>query len=76
LADEPTGALDSVNSESVMRLLRDLCRRGAAGVVVTHEASLASWADRVIFLRDGRLVDQTAMPAGPESILTAGSTPS
>ena len=69
LADEPTGALDSVNSEAVMRLLRDVTRRGAAGVVVTHEAQLASWADRVVFLRDGRIVDQTATPAGPESLL-------
>ncbi len=69
LADEPTGALDSVNSESVMRLLRDECRAGAAGVVVTHEAHLASWADRVVFLRDGHLVDQTGGAAGPESLL-------
>ena len=38
LADEPTGALDSVNGEAVMRLLRSVCSRGAAGVVVTHEA--------------------------------------
>jgi putative ABC transport system ATP-binding protein len=69
LADEPTGALDSVNSEAVMRLLRGVCARGAAGVVVTHEAQLASWANRVVFLRDGRLIDQTAPPAGPESLL-------
>ena len=72
LADEPTGALDSVNSEAVMRLLRDACHRGAAGVVVTHEAHLASWADRVIFLRDGRLVDQTNSAPGPESLLASG----
>src|SRR5262245_40245738 len=72
VADEPTGALDSVNSESVMRLLRDICRRGAAGVVVTHDAQLASWADRVIFLRDGRVVDQTRPPSGPESLLVTG----
>jgi putative ABC transport system ATP-binding protein len=72
LADEPTGALDSVNSEAVMRLLRDACHRGAAGVVVTHEAHLASWADRVVFLRDGRLVDQTNAAPGPESLLASG----
>jgi putative ABC transport system ATP-binding protein len=71
LADEPTGALDSVNGESVMRLLRAATRRGVAGVVVTHEAQLASWADRVVFLRDGRVVDQTAAPPGPESFLAA-----
>jgi putative ABC transport system ATP-binding protein len=72
LADEPTGALDSVNGEGVMRLLRAATHRGVAGVVVTHEAQLASWADRVVFLRDGRVVDQTAAAAGPESLLAAG----
>jgi putative ABC transport system ATP-binding protein len=70
LADEPTGALDSVNGESVMRLLRAACKRGVAGVMVTHDAHLASWADRVVFLRDGRMVDQTIRPPGPESLLT------
>jgi putative ABC transport system ATP-binding protein len=60
LADEPTGALDSVNGEGVMRLLRAACQQGAAGVVVTHDAQLAAWADRVVFLRDGRVVDQTS----------------
>jgi putative ABC transport system ATP-binding protein len=72
LADEPTGALDSVNGEGVMRLLRAATHRGVAGVVVTHEAQLASWADRVVFLRDGLVVDQTAAPPGPESLLAAG----
>ncbi len=73
LADEPSGALDSVNGESVMRLLRGTCQDGVAGVVVTHDAQLASWADRVVFLRDGRVVDQTAPPAGPESLLEGNS---
>jgi putative ABC transport system ATP-binding protein len=72
LADEPTGALDSVNGEAVMRLLRAATHRGVAGVVVTHEAQLASWADRVVFLRDGHVVDQTNAPPGPESLLAAG----
>jgi len=72
LADEPTGALDSVNGEGVMRLLRDATQRGVAGVVVTHEAHLASWADRVVFLRDGHVVDQTVAAPGPESLLAAG----
>ena len=74
LADEPTGALDSVNGEAVMRLLRAACKRGVAGVMVTHDAQLASWADRVVFLRDGRVVDQTAPPAGPESLLGTRAT--
>jgi putative ABC transport system ATP-binding protein len=71
LADEPSGALDSVNGESVMRVVRATCEDGVAGVVVTHDAQLASWADRVVFLRDGRVVDQTAQPDGPESLLEA-----
>jgi putative ABC transport system ATP-binding protein len=75
LADEPTGALDSVNGEAVMRLLRVACGRGIAGVVVTHDAQLASWADRVVFLRDGRVVDQTGPLPGPESLLNTASTP-
>jgi len=69
LADEPSGALDSANGEAVMRLIRAACQRGVAGVVVTHDAQLASWADRVVFLRDGRVVDQTTPPLGPESLL-------
>ena len=69
LADEPTGALDSVNGEGVMRLVRAACKRGVAGVIVTHDAQLASWADRVVFLRDGRVVDHTSPAAGPESLL-------
>lgn len=73
LADEPTGALDSVNGEAVMRLLRTACKRGVAGIVVTHDARLASWADRIVFLRDGRVVDQTTRPAGPESLLPQGT---
>jgi len=72
LADEPSGALDSVNGEAVMRLVRTTCQSGVAGVVVTHDAQLASWADRVVFLRDGRIADQTAPPAGPDSLLEAG----
>jgi putative ABC transport system ATP-binding protein len=69
LADEPTGALDTLNGEVVMRLVRAACRRGVAAVVVTHDAQAASWADRVVFLRDGRVIDQTAPLLGPESLL-------
>jgi len=72
LADEPSGALDSVNGEAVMRLVVAACRRGTAAVVVTHDAQLASWADRVVFIRDGRIVDQTVPPPGPESLLQSG----
>jgi putative ABC transport system ATP-binding protein len=69
LADEPSGALDSANGEAVMRMIHTACRRGVAAVVVTHDAQLASWADRVVFIRDGRIVDQTAPAPGPESLL-------
>ena len=75
LADEPTGALDSVNGEAVMRLLRAACKHGVAGVVVTHDAQLASWADRVVFLRDGHVVDQTATAAGPRVAARAQPAP-
>jgi putative ABC transport system ATP-binding protein len=75
LADEPTGALDSVSGETVMRLLRGACQRGVAGVIVTHDAQLAAWADRVVFLRDGRVVDHTSPVPGPESLLTPGARP-
>lgn len=68
LADEPTGALDSTTGEEVLRVLRARVDAGAAGVVVTHDARLAAWADRVVFLRDGRVVDTAAAPT-PETLL-------
>ena len=69
LADEPSGALDSTSAEAVMRLILAACHRGMAAVVVTHDAQLASWADRVVFLRDGRVVDQTLPIESPEAVL-------
>ena len=71
LADEPTGALDSQTGEDVLRLLRSRCDNGAAGVLVTHDARHAGWADRVVFLRDGAVVDETA-PLGTAESLIAG----
>jgi putative ABC transport system ATP-binding protein len=59
LADEPTGALDSETGEDILRLIRARCDAGAAGVLVTHEARHAAWADRVVFLRDGVIVDES-----------------
>ncbi|HXA34447.1 MAG TPA: ABC transporter ATP-binding protein [Acidimicrobiales bacterium] len=70
LADEPSGALDSTNSEIVMRMILDACKRGVAAVVVTHDAHLASWADRVIFIRDGRAVDQLGSDLPDSSLVT------
>jgi putative ABC transport system ATP-binding protein len=72
LADEPTGALDSHTGEGVMRLIRSACRGGAGAVMVTHDSQLASWADRVVFVRDGTVVDTTGPPAGPEALLAPG----
>ncbi|RNL65266.1 ABC transporter ATP-binding protein [Nocardioides marmoriginsengisoli] len=59
LADEPTGALDTETGEDILRLLRLRCDEGAAGVLVTHEPRHAAWADRVVFLRDGVVVDES-----------------
>ncbi|MDX3638647.1 ABC transporter ATP-binding protein [Streptomyces sp. MB09-02B] len=69
LADEPTGALDSETGESVLALLRSRCDAGAAGIMVTHEPRFAAWADRVVFLRDGDVVDQTVR-SDADSLLT------
>ncbi|MFE2145953.1 ABC transporter ATP-binding protein [Streptomyces sp. NPDC059456] len=70
LADEPTGALDSETGESVLALLRSRCDAGAAGILVTHEPRFAAWADRVVFLRDGSVVDETLRSGGPDSLLS------
>ncbi|MBY8880591.1 ABC transporter ATP-binding protein [Streptomyces sp. PLK6-54] len=72
LADEPTGALDSETGEAVLALLRTRCDAGAAGVLVTHEPRFAAWADRVVFLRDGSVVDMT-LRSSAESLLTGGA---
>jgi putative ABC transport system ATP-binding protein len=75
LADEPSGALDSTNAEAVMRLLHDACQdAGMTAVVVTHDAQLASWADRVVFLRDGRMTGPAAPAPDRQSLLTPGDT--
>jgi putative ABC transport system ATP-binding protein len=71
LADEPTGALDSQTGEGVLRLLRTRVDAGAAGVLVTHEPRHAAWADRVVFLRDGEIVDTSGPLAEAEQLLAA-----
>jgi putative ABC transport system ATP-binding protein len=71
LADEPTGALDTTTGEEILRLLRARCDAGAAGVLVTHEARHAAWADRVVFLRDGVVVDETGTD-GADDLLDTG----
>jgi putative ABC transport system ATP-binding protein len=66
LADEPTGALDSVTGEEVLAVLRSRCDAGAAGLLVTHEPRHAAWADRVVYLRDGVIVDGTSVRAASD----------
>ena len=66
LADEPTGALDTDTGEEILRLLRSRCDAGAAGVLVTHEARHAAWADRVVFIRDGLVVDESGADTAEE----------
>ena len=73
LADEPTGALDTETGEEILRLLRARCDAGAAGVLVTHEARHAAWADRVVFLRDGVVVDETGADK-VEALVESGAT--
>ncbi|MGN6250882.1 MAG: ABC transporter ATP-binding protein [Marmoricola sp.] len=70
LADEPTGALDTETGEDVLRLVRERCDAGVAGVLVTHEARHAAWADRVVFLRDGVVVDEIGQDR-PDTLLEA-----
>ncbi|WBP91797.1 ABC transporter ATP-binding protein [Kitasatospora cathayae] len=66
-ADEPTGALDSSSSRDVLTLLRDLVDRdGQSTVMVTHDPVAASYADRVLFLADGRIVDDLPHPTAQQ----------
>jgi putative ABC transport system ATP-binding protein len=68
LADEPTGNLDSKNSEAVMDLLRDLHREGATICMVTHDPRYSQFADRTIHLFDGQIVDETTAAPGNASL--------
>jgi len=74
LADEPTGALDTETGEAVLRLLRKRCDQGAAGVLVTHEARHAAWADRIVFIRDGLIVDESAPSQRAEDLLVTADS--
>lgn len=72
LADEPTGALDTASAEAVVELLGAQAAAGNAVLMVTHDSRLAAWADRVVFLRDGEVVDTSvaghvARPAASHS---------
>jgi putative ABC transport system ATP-binding protein len=67
LADEPTGALDSVGGDAILALLRARCDAGAAVLVVTHDSRLAGWADRIVNLRDGALLAEPVILDGPRA---------
>ncbi|MBD0691103.1 macrolide ABC transporter ATP-binding protein [Streptomyces sp. CBMA123] len=73
LADEPTGALDSTTGEAVLAVLRARCDAGAAAMMVTHEARHAAWADRVVFLRDGRMVDESVSQDAASLLVSAAA---
>ena len=59
LADEPTGALDSATTAQIMQLLCDLHQQGKTVVVVTHDASVARYAQRMVTFKDGRVLSDT-----------------
>nr|WP_256353363.1 MacB family efflux pump subunit [Aeromonas sp. sif2416] len=63
LADEPTGALDSHSGKEVMAILKELHGRGHTIILVTHDMAVANHADRIITLRDGRVVEDSGQPA-------------
>lgn len=69
LADEPTGALDSNSGTAILEVLRRRADDGAAVLLVTHEPRFAAWADRTVFLRDGRIIDDTG-PSDVDMLLT------
>ncbi|MCI4657082.1 ABC transporter ATP-binding protein [Cryobacterium zhongshanensis] len=71
LADEPTGALDSQTGELVLRILRRRVDAGAGAVLVTHDARHAAWADRIVYLQDGRIVGETSQGTAEEALLGA-----
>lgn len=71
LADEPTGNLDSRASDEIASLLQQVAKEwGRAVLMVTHDPRIAAYADRIIFLKDGKIVNETRLeaknPAGPE----------
>ncbi|MFM1712738.1 MacB family efflux pump subunit [Aeromonas salmonicida] len=73
LADEPTGALDSQSGKEVMAILKELHAQGHTIILVTHDMAVASHADRIITLRDGRVLEDSGKPATTTARLPAAS---
>ncbi|MFC4336739.1 ABC transporter ATP-binding protein [Salininema proteolyticum] len=69
LADEPTGALDTTTGMDILETIQSRCKDGAAGIMVTHDARAAGWADRILFLRDGTIVDSSDPLPSVDSLL-------
>ena len=70
LADEPTGNLDTVRGEEILTLLADLCRNeGAAVLLATHDVRAATYSDRILVTRDGRVHEADPLEAGPEGVV-------
>lgn len=65
LADEPTGNLDSTTGKEIMALLAELNRQGNTLIVVTHEYNIAKMAERIIYLRDGKIEKEELRSAVP-----------
>ena len=65
LADEPTGALDSKSGRQVMELFRSLNEEGMSVLMITHDREIASYADRIVEIRDGRLLNAPGVPIPP-----------
>ena len=71
LADEPTGALDSKSGHDVLQLLKDLHARGKTVIVITHDREVASHADRLIEIRDGRIIHDSGRQPSPAAQVEA-----
>lgn len=72
LADEPTGALDTRTGEAVIRALRTRIDAGAGGILVTHDAKNAAWADRILMIRDGVIVDEAKTQRDVNELINNG----
>jgi putative ABC transport system ATP-binding protein len=74
LADEPTGSLDTATGDAVIELLANLpAERGTGIVLVTHEPRYAAWADRIVSMRDGRIVSVAVAPEAEPTSIPAGA---